>query len=89
MKSPIALPLNDPSTWPMRLTFDEVAHVSRRCRRTLQERIKRGRMFPPDSDGLFEREAVVRYLRGGIQRFDESADRSARQSRSRLKAVSR
>ena len=86
----IALSLSDPSTWPLRMTIDEVAHVSRRCRRTVEGRIKKGLMFPPDSDGMFERDQVVRYLRGGLKDFDEAADRAAqRQKRGPRLAVSR
>lgn len=87
-KPVITLALNDPSQWPLRMTFAEVAHVMRVCHATLFARIKSGRMFRADSDHKFERDAVIRYIRGGIKRFDEECDKRERYERRHLKAVS-
>lgn len=79
-KPALALPLHDPSQWPMRMTRDEVAHVCRRSRRWLEIRIARGEFPPPDGDRMWARATVRRYVEGGIQQFDQAA-RSARRGR--------
>lgn len=78
---PCTLPLNDSSTWPLRMKSWEVSHVWRVSRATFYARLKAGRFPQSDSDGMWSRETVVRYVTGGIQKFDERHEREQRRRR--------
>lgn len=89
MKAPGTLSLSDSSTWPIRMTLAEVAYVSRKSVRTIQRRIRQGLMFNADSDGLFEREAVAKYLRGGIRIFEKDVANAQRYAARSMSVVAR
>lgn len=76
--TPITLPLHDPSQWPLRMKRDEVAHVLRRSRAWLEQRIARGEFPRWDGDWMWDRDTVAWYAKGGIKKFDEAAARTAR-----------
>lgn len=74
--APIAL--HDPALWPVRMTVHEIAAVLRISRRSLYDRIARGR-FPHSDDGRsWDRDVVERYVKGGIKAFEKQAARCER-----------
>lgn len=86
MAAPVALPLNDPSQWPLRMTHAEVARVIRVSRRELWRRIAQGR-FPQADDGrTWARATVERYALGQVKEFERSAAQRKRRAGSAVKA---
>jgi hypothetical protein len=70
------LSLSDPSQWPLYMTRAEVAHVLRRSPRTIERRIARRRMPQPTGDGMFLRDEIEKYIRGGVRAFDRQRQSS-------------
>lgn len=68
----VTLPLHDATQWPLRMTRDEVAHVTRRSTRTLHTMLKAGAFPMPGSDRMWARAQVVAYLEGDIDRYRHS-----------------
>lgn len=80
----MSLPLHDPSLWPVRMTRSEVAQVLRISARTLRDRMRAAR-FPSPDDGIsWDRDVVIRYVRGGVKAFEERAERKAQRSNLRV-----
>lgn len=70
------LPLHDASLWPLLMTKQEVAHVTRRSTRTIDRKIAAGTFPEPTSDGMWTRDEVAAYCQGGIRKFDEDRKRA-------------
>lgn len=76
--SAINLPLHDPSQWPLRMTRAEVLHVLRRGSTWLWERQKTGGFPPADGDGMWSRDVIANFAKGGIKTYDAAVRRRAR-----------
>jgi hypothetical protein len=81
------LPRHDPSVWPLRMSWKEIAQVWPCSRATFFHRVKVGLFPKPDGDRMWARATVIRYLEGGIQRFDEQLARESRRQRAGLRSI--
>jgi hypothetical protein len=71
----MTLDLAQPTSWPLRMTRPEVAHVLRISDRELRRRVFEGR-FPKADDGrTWDRDTVERYARGGVKAFERAQRR--------------
>lgn len=67
----VALPLNDPSQWPLRMTKAETAHVLRWSVKTLERKVRAGVVPLPDADRFFIRAEIEHFLKGNVRQFDK------------------
>lgn len=82
----MTLDLSNPESWPVRMVLDEVAQALRISRRSLYDRIATGR-FPKSDDGRsWDRDVVVRYVKGGVRQFERKAEEQQRRGSMRMVA---
>jgi hypothetical protein len=81
----MTIALHDSNLWPLRLTRSEVARIIRISDRELRRRIFEGRFPKPDDGKTWDRDVVIRYVKGGIRQLEREAER--RQMRGQLSVV--